>query len=312
MPREPPSARRVLPRAIEPAKRGTGGSCARREGVGRRRRSWMQTTPCFWRRGVSSRECFRRGVRAHNLRLGMRTDTKQKTTLNAHTFGTVGKTREPQKLALPNAPKCVIFARAERKSTRRHASGYRLARRITHDRAHVHRTPPTPSARFELATKATMSSAAFASTSRLSHTARIGSSRHTDAPLRSFRSSGVAARHGRRATRVVAAVAEPGTVAAPLTKEDLVDYLRSGCKPKEQWRCVRGAVDPRPTTWPRAFPPPPKPLARRVSSREFPKTRPSRPFLEQIKPSAVSRRRSATRRRRDAPSRLGRAFRRAF
>jgi hypothetical protein len=97
MPREPPSARRVLPRAIEPAKRGTGGSCARREGVGRRRRSWMQTTPCFWRRGVSSRECFRRGVRAHNLRLGMRTDTKQKTTLNAHTFGTVGKTREPQK-----------------------------------------------------------------------------------------------------------------------------------------------------------------------------------------------------------------------
>ena len=85
-----------------------------------------------------------------------------------------------------------------------------------------------------------MSSAAFASTSRLSHTARIGSSRHTDAPLRSFRSSGVAARHGRRATRVVAAVAEPGTVAAPLTKEDLVDYLRSGCKPKEQWRCVRG------------------------------------------------------------------------
>jgi hypothetical protein len=131
-----------------------------------------------------------------------------------------------------------------------------------------------------------MSSAAFASTSRLSHTARIGSSRHTDAPLRSFRSSGVAARHGRRATRVVAAVAEPGTVAAPLTKEDLVDYLRSGCKPKEQWRCVRGAVDPRPTTWPRAFPPPPKPLARRVSSREFPETRPSRPFLEQIKPSA--------------------------
>jgi hypothetical protein len=85
-----------------------------------------------------------------------------------------------------------------------------------------------------------MSSAAFASTSRLSHTARIGSSRRNDAPLRSFRSSGVAARHGRRATRVVAAVAEPGTVAAPLTKEDLVDYLRSGCKPKEQWRCVRG------------------------------------------------------------------------
>lgn len=151
MPREPPSARRVLPRAIEPAKRGTGGSCARREGVGRRRRSWMQTTPCFWRRGVSVVVCAHYAY----LRLGMRTDTKQKTTLNAHTFGTMGKTREPQKLALPNAPKCVIFARAERKSTRRHASGYRLARRITHDRAHVHRTPPTPSARFELATRRT-------------------------------------------------------------------------------------------------------------------------------------------------------------
>jgi hypothetical protein len=82
-----------------------------------------------------------------------------------------------------------------------------------------------------------MSSAAYASTSRLAHSARIGSSRRDDAPLRN---SGVAARHRRRATRVVAAVTEPGTVAAPLTKEDLVDYLRSGCKPKEQWRCVRG------------------------------------------------------------------------
>ena len=54
-------------------------------------------------------------VCAHNLRLRMRTDTKQKTALNAHTFGTVGKTREPQKVALSNAPKCVIFARAREK-----------------------------------------------------------------------------------------------------------------------------------------------------------------------------------------------------
>jgi hypothetical protein len=100
--------------------------------------------------------CFRRGVRAHNLRLGMRTDTKQKTTLNAHTFGTMGKTREPQKLALPNAPKCVIssFSR-ERSGKARDVTRYRLARRITHDRAHVQRTPPTPSARFELATRRT-------------------------------------------------------------------------------------------------------------------------------------------------------------
>jgi hypothetical protein len=176
----------------------------------------------------------------------------------------------------------VIFARAERKSTRRHA----ISIGATHYARPRARSSHAADAFRAVRTRdpANMSSAAFASTSRLSHTARIGSSRHTDAPLRSFRSSGVAARHGRRATRVVAAVAEPGTVAAPLTKEDLVDYLRSGCKPKEQWRCVRGAVDPRPTTWPRAFPPPPKPLARRVSSREFPETRPSRPFLEQIKP----------------------------
>lgn len=289
MPREPPSARRVLPRAIEPAKRGTGGSCARREGVGRRRRSWMQTTPCFWRRGVSSRECFRRGVRAHNLRLGMRTDTKQKTTLNAHTFGTVGKTREPQKSRHRKRASGAEKHETSRERISIGATHYARPRARSSHAADAFRAVRTRD-------PANMSSAAFASTSRLSHTARIGSSRHTDAPLRSFRSSGVAARHGRRATRVVAAVAEPGTVAAPLTKEDLVDYLRSGCKPKEQWRCVRGAVDPRPTTWPRAFPPPPKPLARRVSSREFPETRPSRPFLEQIKPrKAISRRRRTTR-----------------
>jgi hypothetical protein len=44
------------------------------------------------------------------------------------------------------------------------------------------------------------------------------------------------------------------------------------------------------------FSAPSKPLARRVSSREFPETRPSRPFLEQIKPrKAISRRRRTTR-----------------
>jgi hypothetical protein len=225
----------------------------------------------------------------------------------------VGKTREPQKLALPNAPKSVIFARAERKSTRRHASGYRLARRITHDRAHVHRTPPTPSARFELATKATMSSAAFASTSRLSHTARIGSSRRADAPLRSFRSSGVAARHGRRATRVVAAVAEPGTVAAPLTKEDLVDYLRSGCKPKEQWRCVRGRRRSATHDVASGFSAPSEAArATRFQSRVSGNaTQP--PFSRTDKTErCFSSPKDTTRRRRDAPSRLGRAFRRAF
>jgi hypothetical protein len=188
-----------------------------------------------------------------------------------------------------------------------------LARRITHDRAHVHRTPPTPSARFELATKATMSSAAFASTSRLSHTARIGSSRHTDAPLRSFRSSGVAARHGRRATRVVAAVAEPGTVAAPLTKEDLVDYLRSGCKPKEQWRCVRGRRRSATHDVASGFSAPSEAArATRFQSRVSGNaTQP--PFSRTDKTErCFSSPKDTTRRRRDAPSRLGRAFRRAF
>ena len=110
-----------------------------------------------------------------------------------------------------------------------------MSARITYDPAHVHRAPVDRAVRTR--DPANMSSAAYASTSRLAHSARIGSSRRDDAPLRN---SGVAARHRRRATRVVAAVTEPGTVAAPLTKEDLVDYLRSGCKPKEQWRCVRG------------------------------------------------------------------------
>ena len=110
-----------------------------------------------------------------------------------------------------------------------------MSARITYAPAHVHRAPVDRAVRTR--DPANMSSAAYASTSRLAHSARIGSSRRDDAPLRN---SGVAARHRRRATRVVAAVTEPGTVAAPLTKEDLVDYLRSGCKPKEQWRCVRG------------------------------------------------------------------------
>lgn len=160
---------------------------------------------------------------------------------------------------------------------------------------------------------ANMSSAAFASTSRLSHTARIGSSRHTDAPLRSFRSSGVAARHGRRATRVVAAVAEPGTVAAPLTKEDLVDYLRSGCKPKEQWRCVRGRCRSATHDVASGFSAPSEAArATRFQSRvsgnatqpPFSRTdKTEKGYFSSPKDDAY---------RRDAPSRLGRAFRRAF
>ena len=42
----------------------------------------------------------------------------------------------------------------------------------------------------------------------------------------------------RAASRAVAVLAEAKAVAPPLTKKDLVDYLASGCKPKENWRCV--------------------------------------------------------------------------
>mmetsp|Transcript_9118 Transcript_9118/g.30396 ORF Transcript_9118/g.30396 Transcript_9118/m.30396 type:complete len:493 (+) Transcript_9118:118-1596(+) len=40
----------------------------------------------------------------------------------------------------------------------------------------------------------------------------------------------------RAASRAVAVLAEAKAVAPPLTKKDLVDYLASGCKPKENWR----------------------------------------------------------------------------
>ena len=245
-------------------------------------------------------------------RLRMRTDTKQKTTLNAHTFGTVGKTREPRKVALSNAPKCVIFARAREKHEQ---SRERISIGATHYARPRARSSHAADAFRAVRTRdpANMSSAAFASTSRLSHTARIGSSRRADAPLRSFRSSGVAARHGCRATRVVAAVAEPGTVAAPLTKEDLVDYLRSGCKPKEQWRCVRGRLRSTPHDVASGFS---APFGNRSRDAfpvaSFRKRDPAALFSEQIKPRnrcfSLSPKDDASSRRRDAPSRLGRAF----
>ena len=48
----------------------------------------------------------------------------------------------------------------------------------------------------------------------------------------------------RRFRTIVAASppTEDAVIAAePLTKEDLVGYLASGCKPKEQWRWVAGS-----------------------------------------------------------------------
>lgn len=44
-----------------------------------------------------------------------------------------------------------------------------------------------------------------------------------------------------RGHRIIVAASPPAEDAViargPLTKEDLVDYLASGCKPKEKWRC---------------------------------------------------------------------------
>ena len=41
----------------------------------------------------------------------------------------------------------------------------------------------------------------------------------------------------RGAAKARAAAAEAPVVA--LTKQDLVDYIKSGCKTKDQWRCAR-------------------------------------------------------------------------
>lgn len=38
----------------------------------------------------------------------------------------------------------------------------------------------------------------------------------------------------RRAGKVTAIAAEPAT--APLTRDDLIKYLASGCKPRDKWR----------------------------------------------------------------------------
>lgn len=58
-------------------------------------------------------------------------------------------------------------------------------------------------------------------------------------PLQNLRSEGI--RLGRKRGQHVIVAASPPTEDAvvatePLTKEDLVAYLASGCKPKEEWR----------------------------------------------------------------------------
>ena len=49
---------------------------------------------------------------------------------------------------------------------------------------------------------------------------------------------GVVRRGGARTTTVARASPSAATAVTPLTEKDLVDYLRSGCKPKSAWRCA--------------------------------------------------------------------------
>jgi hypothetical protein len=90
-----------------------------------------------------------------------------------------------------------------------------------------------------------MSSAAHvASATPVAHRARVRASRRVG------KAASVAAGRGGPAPRrtTIAAVADPSTSAATkLTKDDLVDYIRSGCKPKKDWRCAsaRARVRPR-------------------------------------------------------------------
>ena len=44
-----------------------------------------------------------------------------------------------------------------------------------------------------------------------------------------------------RSLRVQAVAAQPAAT-KPLTKDDLVAYVASGCKPKDKWRCARGCT----------------------------------------------------------------------
>jgi hypothetical protein len=57
------------------------------------------------------------------------------------------------------------------------------------------------------------------------HSRRVGGARHGGACASSAGASDPTA-------------ASTAVAAAPLTEKDLVDYLRSGCKPKTAWRCL--------------------------------------------------------------------------
>lgn len=70
------------------------------------------------------------------------------------------------------------------------------------------------------------SSSLSCSSGNITHGLRIGSAR-------------MASKRGGRVIVAASPPTEDATVATePLTKEDLVAYLASGCKPKENWRLI--------------------------------------------------------------------------
>lgn len=69
--------------------------------------------------------------------------------------------------------------------------------------------------------------------------ARFGdaSAKKQSSPSSSSLSSSSALRRGGARAMVRASQATPAaTAVTPLTEKDLIDYLRSGCKPKSAWR----------------------------------------------------------------------------
>lgn len=65
---------------------------------------------------------------------------------------------------------------------------------------------------------------------------RVKETRVSFSSLSCYQTKGL--RRGYRAIVAASPPTEDAVIAAePLTKEDLVGYLASGCKPKEKWRC---------------------------------------------------------------------------
>ena len=102
---------------------------------------------------------------------------------------------------------------------------------------------PAPRFSSVMATTATMRSHPMTQ-ARLSSRGALASSRQLS------KTSRAATRDARRvvtrATGAPATSAEKRTATNALTKQDLVDYIASGCKPKSEWRCAptRSVIPP--------------------------------------------------------------------